>query len=83
MVTGVSDSVEMLEMSSLNTESVPETYFIGIIDILQEYNWTKRAEHFLKTKFLCADPHAISAVNQREYAERFVDFMKNSVFAHE
>ena len=83
MATGVSDSVEMLEMSSLNGGSVPETYFIGIIDILQEYNWTKRAEHFLKTKFFCANPHAISAVNQKEYAERFVNFMKNSVFVHE
>jgi 1-phosphatidylinositol-4-phosphate 5-kinase len=77
-INAADQSVEMLELSSMG--SVPETYFIGIIDILQEYNWKKKTEHFLKTRVLCANPHAISAVNQQEYAERFKLFMKDIVF---
>ena len=53
----------------------PATYYFGIVDILQQYNWRKKSEHFWKTKFACQDKHGISCVNEREYGERFLNFM--------
>jgi len=63
-------------MSSDGVEG-DEVYFLGIIDILQQYNAKKSAENFLKSfKF---DRKQISAVHPNWYAERFVQFMsKNS-----
>ncbi|KAL3131311.1 hypothetical protein ABBQ38_000603 [Trebouxia sp. C0009 RCD-2024] len=48
--------------------------YFGIIDILQEYNMSKRFEHSFKS--LSHDGSTISAVNPRAYANRFQDFMK-------
>jgi len=49
----------------------PGRYYLGIIDILQEWNWNKRTEHFLKTTFLCQPRHGLSAVPPEEYFQRF------------
>lgn len=48
--------------------------YFGIIDILQEYNMSKRFEHSFKS--LSHDGATISAVNPRAYANRFQDFMR-------
>ena len=49
-----------------------EIYFVGIIDILQQYNILKRAETFFKSfKY---DSRQISAVDPKWYARRFVEF---------
>eukprot|EP00004_Rigifila_ramosa_P027810 TRINITY_DN918_c0_g1_i3.p1 TRINITY_DN918_c0_g1~~TRINITY_DN918_c0_g1_i3.p1 ORF type:complete len:442 (+),score=90.42 TRINITY_DN918_c0_g1_i3:100-1425(+) len=48
-------------------------YYIGIIDFLQEYNVRKKLEHSWKS--IQHDKHEISAVDAREYAHRFADFM--------
>ena len=53
----------------------PATYYFGIVDILQQYNWRKKCEHQWKTKVACQDKHGISCVNEREYGERFLSFM--------
>ena len=53
----------------------PATYYFGIVDILQEYNLRKKCEHHWKTKVACQDKHGISCVNEREYGERFLNFM--------
>jgi len=50
-----------------------EVYFMGIIDILQVYNASKRAEHFFRG--LTHDRSKISAVDPRSYARRFVQFL--------
>jgi len=54
-----------------------DVYFLGIIDILQQYNAKKAAENFFKGfKY---DRREISAVHPKLYAERFVEYMsKNS-----
>lgn len=54
-----------------------DTYYFGIVDILQVYNWKKKAEHITKTKVLCKDKHGISSVDQKTYAERFLNSMEN------
>lgn len=45
--------------------------YIGIIDILQEYNWSKKMERFLKSTFKRRDKHGISSIPSEEYAFRF------------
>ncbi|XP_010916539.2 phosphatidylinositol 4-phosphate 5-kinase 2 [Elaeis guineensis] len=54
-----------------------ETYdvilYFGIIDILQDYDITKKLEHAYKS--LQADPNSISAVDPKLYSRRFQDFI--------
>jgi len=47
------------------------TYIFGIIDILQEYNFSKKVEHYSKVICTCKDGHGISAVEPDEYWQRF------------
>ncbi|KAE8721907.1 Phosphatidylinositol 4-phosphate 5-kinase 9 [Hibiscus syriacus] len=55
-----------------------ETYdvvlYLGIIDILQEYNMTKKIEHAYKS--LQFDSLSISAVDPTFYSQRFLDFIR-------
>lgn len=48
--------------------------YLGIIDILQDYNLRKKIEHASKSLFL--DPMAISVVEPKFYASRFIDFLE-------
>ncbi|KAJ1435008.1 Phosphatidylinositol-4-phosphate 5-kinase, core [Sesbania bispinosa] len=52
--------------------------YMGIIDILQEYNVRKKIEHAYKS--LQFDPLTISVVEPKMYAERFIKFSENKVF---
>ncbi|CAH1418496.1 unnamed protein product [Lactuca virosa] len=47
--------------------------FFGIIDILQDYDITKKLEHAYKS--FQYDPTSISAVDPRNYSRRFRDFI--------
>uniref|UniRef100_A0A453H5X7 1-phosphatidylinositol-4-phosphate 5-kinase n=1 Tax=Aegilops tauschii subsp. strangulata TaxID=200361 RepID=A0A453H5X7_AEGTS len=47
--------------------------YFGIIDILQDYDITKRLEHVYKS--LQTDPNSISAVDPKLYSKRFQDFI--------
>ena len=49
----------------------PGLYYMGIIDILQEYTWAKTLENFFKSRILCHSRRGISSVPPDEYAERF------------
>ncbi|GAX73551.1 hypothetical protein CEUSTIGMA_g1002.t1 [Chlamydomonas eustigma] len=48
--------------------------YFGIIDILQEFNPSKRLEHHLKS--IVHDSQSISVTNPRTYSQRFQAFMK-------
>ncbi|CAL2236346.1 unnamed protein product [Prunus armeniaca] len=48
--------------------------YMGIIDILQEYNVKKKVEHAYKS--LQFDPQSISAVEPKLYAKRFINFLE-------
>ncbi|CAM9858284.1 unnamed protein product, partial [Hapterophycus canaliculatus] len=50
-----------------------DIYFMGIIDILQQYNMRKHAETFWKG--LKHDRYEVSCVDPKLYYERFVDFL--------
>lgn len=54
-----------------------EIYYIGIIDILQEYNARKRLETAVFGTI--NDFHRISCVNPHEYAARFISFMSSII----
>lgn len=47
--------------------------YFGIIDILQDYDISKKLEHAYKS--LQADPSSISAVDPKLYSRRFRDFI--------
>ncbi|GAB4856576.1 Phosphatidylinositol 4-phosphate 5-kinase 9 [Ancistrocladus abbreviatus] len=47
--------------------------YLGIIDILQEYNMSKKIEHAYKS--IQFDSLSISAVDPRFYSERFLEFI--------
>jgi len=54
--------------------------FFGIIDILQDYDITKKLEHAYKS--IQYDPNSISAVDPRQYSRRFRDYILR-VFAED
>lgn len=47
--------------------------YFGVIDILQDYDISKKLEHAYKS--LQADPASISAVDPKLYSKRFRDFI--------
>jgi hypothetical protein len=50
----------------------PGTYYMGIIDVLQEWNWEKKLERFFKIYFKWMDPDGLSAISPQRYVERFM-----------
>ena len=51
---------------------------VGVIDILQEYNLSKKIESAYKG--LRTKPEVVSAVDPASYSERFISFMRDYVF---
>nr|CCC90034.1 putative phosphatidylinositol 4-phosphate 5-kinase alpha [Trypanosoma congolense IL3000] len=64
-------------MSADHPGARKEIYYIGIIDILQEYNSRKRMETLLLGAV--KDRQKISSVPAKEYAERFVSFVSSII----
>jgi len=66
------------------TEGIPavdesETYFLGIIDILQNYNLRKRTETFIRSS-LSKKSEKPSCVSPEEYNKRFFNFVAQELF---
>ncbi|KAK8552248.1 hypothetical protein V6N12_040855 [Hibiscus sabdariffa] len=59
--------------SSHSGEVYEVVLYFGIIDILQDYDISKKLEHAYKS--LQADPSSISAVGPKLYSKRFRDFI--------
>lgn len=55
-----------------------ELYFLGLVDILTQYDFKKKSEHALKR--LIYDTEEISAIPPTPYRERFVKYM-NTIIA--
>lgn len=58
----------------------PGTYYMAIIDILQEWNWSKKLERLVKIYLKWEDPDGLSAMNPQDYVERFMKRCVNEVF---
>ena len=56
------------------------TYYIGLVDILQEYNMRKKLEHCWKVTICRADAKGISVVDPEKYRQRFLNFIDKEVF---
>mmetsp|Transcript_113548 Transcript_113548/g.218549 ORF Transcript_113548/g.218549 Transcript_113548/m.218549 type:complete len:761 (-) Transcript_113548:52-2334(-) len=50
----------------------PTFYYIGIIDVLQEFTLRKKLEYFGRA-YLCGQGHGVSCVPPHKYAKRFQD----------
>ena len=50
----------------------PGIYYVGIIDMLQRWNWNKKIEQFVKTKILCKNWKGLSCVEPGYYSKRFL-----------
>lgn len=68
------DSTELSMTKMLEVFRVvgPDTYFLGIIDFQQEWNWQKKMERFFKIRVQGADLDGLSAVEPETYKERFL-----------
>ena len=63
------------------SEDCTVTYHVGIIDFLQYYNLTKRAEHCNKSGcFNKSKSKGLSCVEPDFYARRFIEFSQKQVF---
>ncbi|KAK8797135.1 hypothetical protein WA158_004345 [Blastocystis sp. Blastoise] len=58
--------------TSFLSKSRESRYFIGIIDIFQEYNLKKKCEYFAKTRLLHKDKVGVSCVSPILYRDRFI-----------
>jgi hypothetical protein len=56
-----------------------QTYYMGIIDLLRDFDNAKVIENFNKRYLLCRGDR-ISAVRPKQYSEYFIDFLTNQVF---
>jgi len=54
-------------------------YHMGIIDILQLYNFNKKAERLAKSYLLWKDKNGISAVPPLAYSKRFINAIESFV----
>ena len=50
----------------------PQRYYIGMIDMLQQWNFSKKLEVFYKTTFLRLNSAGISAIEPTKYRKRFL-----------
>ncbi|ETP46071.1 hypothetical protein F442_07638 [Phytophthora nicotianae P10297] len=71
--TGNSERVKQSTQCLRAAEVVigPGFYYIGVIDMLQTWNWSKRLERFMKTVLFRKDPDGISAMPPKPYRDRF------------
>jgi len=53
--------------------------YIGIVDILTPYGWRKWTETFIRGRLQCGSD--ISCQHPKYYGDRFLDFMRDHVFA--
>ncbi|KAH1145578.1 hypothetical protein GLYMA_15G046400v4 [Glycine max] len=70
------DKVEAKEVELFEVYDV--VLYMGVIDILQNYNLRKKIEHAYKS--LQFDPMTISVVEPKIYDERFIKFLEEKVF---
>lgn len=55
-------------------------YYIGIVDMLQRYNWRWTVQRWFLGLLLCKDTHDVSAVPPDLYGARLTDFVRSRLF---
>jgi len=72
-----SSDEEIVARGAIRSTDGSELYVIGIIDILQEFNFMKQVEHVAKVYFECKDKLGLSAVDPHYYQQRFFSRMES------
>ena len=72
--TARSESDALLASGTQSDKIHDVILYFGIIDILQDYDVTKKLEHAYKS--LKVDSNSISAVDPKLYSRRFQDFIR-------
>nr|CCA18515.1 phosphatidylinositol 4phosphate 5kinase (PIPKD11/GPCRPIPK) putative [Albugo laibachii Nc14] len=62
------------------SEMEQKVYFLGIVDMLQRYNWRWKIQRWILGCLLCKDPHDVSAVPPDEYGTRLTEFVRSYLF---
>ena len=68
------------EDGGINSINYKEIYFLGIIDILTEYNCIKTIEHFFKMIGNCSQK--MSCVPPLSYKRRFDKYMEGVILSY-
>jgi 1-phosphatidylinositol-4-phosphate 5-kinase len=63
-----------------STVEGPGSYYMGLIDILQEWNFEKKVERYFKIYFKFAEPEGLSAIDPKTYQSRFMERAVYEVF---
>ena len=79
-VTKENDAKKMKEVDIFYSTDGKWCYQLSIIDYLQTFDLGKKQEVLAKRLFKHADPQKLSAVPPDPYGNRFLKFMKESVF---
>ncbi len=65
----------------------PSAYYLGVIDILQTWSWSKRLEHLFKVYVLQQPAAGLSCVPPEEYKKRYqkkmAGIIEHSIFIRE
>ena len=67
--------------SRFTFENGARVVHFSIIDYLQEWNYNKKMERFVKTKIFGKNKHLLSSIEPVAYEKRFNQFMEENVFA--
>eukprot|EP00002_Diphylleia_rotans_P024923 TRINITY_DN4922_c1_g1_i1.p1 TRINITY_DN4922_c1_g1~~TRINITY_DN4922_c1_g1_i1.p1 ORF type:complete len:881 (-),score=161.69 TRINITY_DN4922_c1_g1_i1:442-3084(-) len=72
---GVEERTDEDRQSIISESTLDRAFHIGIIDLFQEYNLEKKAEHWIKVHLRRKDGDGISCVPAELYAQRFTDMV--------
>lgn len=65
----------------------PSTYYLGVIDVLQTWSWSKQVEHWFKVYILQQPAAGVSCVPPEEYKQRYqkkmAGIIEHSIFIRE
>lgn len=56
---------------------VDYSYYIGIIDYQQKYNWRKKVENWVKVHIMRQPKDELSCIDPIRYGERFQEFIED------
>jgi 1-phosphatidylinositol-4-phosphate 5-kinase len=68
------------QSQGLYSNDLEKVYYIGLVDMLQRYNWRWTVQRWLLGILLCKDTHDVSAVPPAEYGTRLTEFVRSRLF---
>jgi len=68
------------QSQGIYSNDLDKMYYVGIVDMLQRYNWRWTVQRWLLGMLLCKDTHDVSAVPPEEYGTRLTTFVRSRLF---